>query len=633
MCGIAGYIDRRDSPRPYPILEAMIRRLKHRGPDGQGTWEEVKGDWNVSLGHRRLSIIDLDRGGQPFASQDGQCQITFNGEIFNFLELKPRLEAKGSQFRTSSDTEVLLEHCRTYGVSALADLNGMFAFGYWDKREETLLLARDRAGIKPLYYASLSDGGIAFSSELTSLIQHPAISKQISASALTGYFFSDYVNAPESLISGVKKLAPGHFLTWKRGRLTAPQPYWKLSDVAPQTDLPSMETLTQTLEDLLQRAVARQLIADVPVGVFLSGGIDSSLIAALAQRKREQPLKTFTIAFEDKDFDESAHAALVARHLGTEHIEQPLKAGSLLEQLGRALDSLDEPLADPSLIPTFLLSEVAAAHVKVVLGGDAGDELWSGYPTYRAHQWARWYAKVPQWIRRELIERGVSRLPVDLRYQSFEWKAKRFALRWEEDSLRRHLSWMSATSLPWLHRLFPKFQDELPIFAATTRPDFADGLNALQALDYHTYLPGSVLTKVDRASMAHGLEVRPPFLDSEVIAWSFSLPSHLKRNAKTGKVLLKKVAQKFLPQSILDRPKKGFGIPLARWLQGPLQDRVQGLLRSSPIWESPLVSQKAFQEGANRFGSGREDFSKPLWALLVLDHWMRKEEIYGIGED
>jgi asparagine synthase (glutamine-hydrolysing) len=631
MCGIAGYIDGRSAPGSEPVLESMIRRLKHRGPDGQGVWKESRGKWSIALGHRRLSIIDVEHGGQPFASQDGSAQITFNGEIFNFLELAPRLEAKGVRLRTHSDTEVLVELCRLRGASALGDLNGMFAFGFWDRREETLLLARDRAGIKPLYYASLPDGGIAFSSELTSVIQHPSLRREISLSALTGYFFSDYVHAPESLISGVKKLAPGHFLTWHDGKITEPKPYWNLSEVTPLTELPSSEVLVDTLEKLLQRAVDRQLIADVPVGVFLSGGIDSSLIAALAQRERRTPLKTFTISFEDKDFDESAYARLVAKHLGTEHIEEPLKAGALLEHLDRALDCLDEPLADPSLVPTFLLSEVAAAHVKVVLGGDAGDELWSGYPTYHAHHLARWYAKVPTWFRRGAIERGVSRLPVNLAYQSFEWKAKRFALRWDEDPLRRHLSWMSATSLPWLGQLFPSFRGEPPIFQGVASRDFSDLMNALLALDFHTYLPGSVLTKVDRAAMAHGLEVRPPFLDTEVIQWSFSLPSDLKRQGKAGKLLLKQMAQKWLPREILDRPKKGFGIPIARWLRGPLQDRVKSLLHSSPLWESPLVSRTAFQTGAANLASLREDFSKPLWALIVLDHWMRKEEIYVIN--
>ncbi len=636
MCGIAGFVQRSDKDAGAPILSAMLKRIEHRGPDGSGQWEKkTDSGWTVRLGHRRLSIIDLERGGQPLGNHDGTIQITFNGEIFNFLDLRPRLVDEGYRFSTHSDTEVLLHHLSSRAESPLRgldELNAMFAFAYWNEKRQELLIARDHAGIKPLYFAPLANGGLAFASELTSLIQHPLVCREMSINSLASFFFSDYVQPPETILSGVFKLLPGHFFTWRAGELSQPKPFWKLASKEIEKDT-NESSLEEKLWRHLENAVERQLIADVPVGVFLSGGIDSSIVATLAQKLRgKNPIKTFTIAFEDKDYDESQYAKMVAEKLGTEHIVETLSEQAMMETLDEALNSLDEPMGDPSILPTYCLSRLAARHVKVVLGGDGGDELWAGYPTYKAQEWAKAYQVIPPPFHRGLIRPSVSKLPLNLRYQSFEWKAKRFIQRWDKDKYRRHLRWMSATDLPLVQGLFPGLKIEPSVFQ-NAKPLFADSGNSLLALDFSTYMPGSVLTKVDRASMARGLEVRPPFLDTQVIRWSFSVPYEWKRRNGTGKYLLKGAARGKLPESILHRSKKGFGIPLARWLQKPLLERLRSSWKHSALWDCPGVSRDCFQQSYVRFMEQREDHSKTLWAFLVLDHWMNKEKIHRVRND
>ncbi len=365
-------------------------------------------------------------------------------------------------------------------------------------------------------------------------------------------------------------------------------------------------------------------MADVPGGVFLSGGIDSSLVAAIARKHVRDRLQTFSIGFDDPQFDESDYARIVARHLGTKHVEQQFSESSLLDTLDAAISCLDEPMADPSILPTFALSRLAADHVKVVLGGDGGDELWAGYPTYKAHVAARTYAKLPRFFRSTVGPAMVSRLPVRHGYQSLEWKAKRFALRWDDDAKARHLRWMSNLDLRDLHLATGASQFELPApLDELIQARSNDRLNQILSLDLQTYLPGSVLAKVDRASMAHGLEVRPPLIDNELVTFAFSLPSSFKLHGMRSKYLLKRVAEKYLPEQIIHRRKKGFAIPLARWLNGPLQSRVDDIVASSPLWEIGLLNRDAFGEWAREHAHYTADRSKPLWALLVLDHWYR----------
>jgi asparagine synthase (glutamine-hydrolysing) len=642
VCGIAGFVQR---TAPGAMLGPMLARIARRGPDGQGEWTTSdRGGWNVALGHRRLAILDLEGGVQPMLSAGGtQRAITYNGELYNFRELRKALEGRGVSFRThNSDTEVLLEHVAAGWTKALPDLDGMFAFALWDEARRTLLLARDRAGIKPLYYAPLPGGGLAFASELTAILAHPDLAsrKRLSAAGLQSYFFSDYFHPPHTLIEGVHQLPPGHFLEWSDGRLGPARPYWTLQagDGRPHgTD----EDLARELWSMLAGAVERQLVSDVPIGVFLSGGLDSSCVATLAQQASRLRLKTFSIGFEDPSFDESAHARAVASRIGSEHVEQRVTEHGLLELLDEALGRLDQPLADPSYIPTFLLSSLAAQHVKVVLGGDGGDELFAGYATYRAQRYARFLAPLASRLATDgglgPIGRASHRWLDELReqdgYQTLEWKLKRFFVRWDDDLLRRQFRWLSSLDLGDLRRAIPASNGAIPATLACDYPAYGaflakgDAMNAILALDFSAYLPGSILTKADRASMAHGLEVRPPLLDSALVDWAFSLPSSLKLRRGQTKYLLKRAAATHLPEAIVHRPKKGFGIPLGAWLRGPLRSRLARALEPSALWDSGLLDHGAFAEWTRKLDERRGDYSKGLWALVVLDDWVRREGI------
>jgi asparagine synthase (glutamine-hydrolysing) len=619
MCGIAGFIQRGGSPVALP---RMLSRIAHRGPDGEGVWRRHAGDWSVELGHRRLAIIDLATGAQPMTNAEGSAVITYNGELYNFRELRPALEQAGRRFRTTSDTEVLLQHLEQHGLDGIRDLDGMFAFALWDARARRLTLARDRAGIKPLYYAALPGGGLAFASELSALLAHGQVDAAIDPGGLAAYFFSDYVQAPGTILRGARKLAPGHTVVWEDGALGEPQAYWRIP--APSgAPLPDERTLAENLWTTLGAAVRAQLVADVPVGIFLSGGIDSSCVAALAAAAGGR-MKAFSIGFEDATFDELPYAAEVAGRLDVEHVTETLHERNLLEVMDAALDRLDEPMADPSLLPTFLLSRLAARHVKVVVGGDGGDELWGGYPTYRAHLYGALYARIPGWVRTGVLRRVIDRLPVDDRYQSLEWKLRRFTGRWDDDGARRHLRWMSSVDLPDLDRAVPAARGLRPGALDVALPVTQDWLARMLALDFATYMPGSVLTKVDRASMAHGLEVRPPLLDNAAVDLAFSLPSRYKLRRRHGKLLLKQAARGKIPDQIIDRPKKGFGIPLGRWLRGPLRERIEEVVARSPLWETGALDREVFAGWNRDHQARRSDESKPLWALLALDHWYRR---------
>jgi asparagine synthase (glutamine-hydrolysing) len=621
VCGIAGFIQRQSDPA---ALTRMLGAIVHRGPDGEGTWNRAFDPWQVHLGHRRLAIIDLSTGAQPMDNEDGSVVITFNGEIYNFQHLRADLEHQGHRFKTRSDTETIIHHFEEHGVSGIEKLNGMFAFAMWDSGSRTLVLARDRVGIKPLYYAALPDGGIAFASELSSLVAHGGVDRALSTEGLISYFFSDYVHPPATILRAAKKLAPGHTLVWRDGKIEEPRSFWQ---VPPPNTPPSEadDVLASQLWARLDRAVESQLIADVPVGIFLSGGIDSSIVATLAANHAGGRMKAFSIGFEDATFDETRYARHLAERLGVDHVVEQLHERNLLEVIDDALDKIDEPLADPSFLPTFLLSRLAARHVKVVVGGDGGDELWGGYPTYRAHRYASIYEKVPSWVRDGIVPGAIRRLPIDDRYQSLEWKLRRFTERWADDASTRHLRWMSSVDLPDLRRALPKADGLAPSTLSASLPVTDDWMQRILALDFTTYMPGSVLTKVDRASMAHGLEVRPPLLDNDVVDWAFHLPSSYKLRGRKGKYLLKRAARGKIPQELIDRRKKGFGIPLAQWLRGPLKSRMQDLLDSSPIWDSGVLGHAAFDAWNREHQAKKKDHSKALWALFVLDHWYRRK--------
>jgi asparagine synthase (glutamine-hydrolysing) len=630
VCGIAGYISKDNSNKN--ILDKMMSKIEHRGPDGSGKWYGQSEDWSIALGHRRLAIIDLLSGDQPLSAEDGLFQIIYNGELYNFREIRTELEQKGYCFKSTSDTEVLLKHFIQNGSEGIVELNGMFSFAIWDAKKSQLILARDRVGIKPLYYSLLEGGGLLFGSELSALIEHPASKRVLSREALTSYFFSDYVPAPLSMIEGIYKLPAASYLIWENGKIKGPVSYWEInaSEIKKEND----ESLKLRVTATIKKAVENQMVSDVPVGVFLSGGIDSSTVAYWAQQNAAEPINTFSIAFEDKSFDESQYARQVSKHIKSVHYEETCSEKTLIENIAPALDILDEPLADPSFIPTYLLSKVTSQFVKVALGGDGGDELFAGYPTYRAHGFCEIYKHLPDVFVKRLIPWFVSRLSPTDQYQSLEWKLKRFTLRWDHSPLVRHLRWMANTDIPDLKQIVNK--DELPLTIRNyqdLKNHRAPTLNDLLTLDFQTYLPGSVLTKVDRASMAWGLEVRPPLLDNSVIDLAFGVSEKMKLNGSTTKYILKETMRGYLPNSIIDRKKKGFAIPLSRWLRGPLKNLLENSIHNSPLWEttneSPYLNKGVFVRWNREHQEGKFDHSKPLWALLVLDTWARKVGIHG----
>ena len=619
MCGIAGFIQKTPNPEALP---RMLARIAHRGPDGEGVWDRTMGGWQVAIGHRRLSIIDVAGGAQPMENAEGDVIITYNGEVYNFMGLRAGLERAGHQFRTRSDTEVILHQFMQHGAGGITALNGMFAFAIWEARTRRLTLARDRAGIKPLYYAELPDGGIVFASELSALLAHGGVDRELSIEGLASYFFSDYVHPPATIVRKVRKLPPGHSIIWQDGNFGLPHAYWQMPPPQPAPDKPDAELAAELWSDL-SRVVADQLVSDVPVGIFLSGGIDSSCVATAAAAAGGR-MKAFSIGFDDATFDESRYARMVAERLDVEWVTETLHERNLIDVMDVALDFIDEPLADPSYLPTFLLSRLASRHVKVVVGGDGGDELWGGYPTYRAHRLAQVYRRVPGWVRKFVIGGAVGRLPINDRYQSLEWKLRRFTKRWDDDLVTRHLRWMSSVDLPDLARAIPAAKGMLPATLATPLPETDDWLQRILALDFATYMPGSVLTKVDRASMAHGLEVRPPLLDDDMVDRASALPSRYKLRRGSGKYLLKLAARGKIPDEIIDRPKKGFGIPLAAWLRGPLKDRIDQVVKNSPAFGNGILDGDVFRRWNDEHQAKRADHSKPLWAMLVLDHWFRR---------
>ena len=602
MSGIAGFIQKTPNADALP---RMLARIAHRGPDGEGIWDRQLGGWQVALGHRRLSIIDVAGGTQPMENADGAVVITSDGEVYNFMRLRAALERNGHQFRTRSDTEVIVHHFEQYGVAGIPALDGMFAFAIWEARTRRLTLARDRAGIKPLYYAELSDGGIVFASELHALLAHGGVDPELSIEGLASYFFSDYVHPPATIVRKVRRLAPGHTILWQDGNFGLPHAYWQVPAPGPTPARPDGE-LAAELWSNLERGVSSQLVSDVPVGIFLSGGIDSSCVAAAAAAAGGR-MKAFSIGFENATVDESKYARMMAERLDVEWISETLNERNLLDVLDVALDHIDEPLADPTFLPTFLLARLAARHVKVVVGGHGGDELWGGHPTYRAHHMAAVYRHVPAWIRKHVIGGAVG-----------------FTKRWDDDMVTRHLRWMSTIDIPDLARAIPAAKGMRPATLAAPLPETDDLLQRILALDFSTHLPGSVLTRVDRASMAHGLEVRQPLLDDAMLDLSFALPSRNKLGRGQGQYLLKLAARGKIPDEIIDRPTKGSGIPLASWLRGPLRDRIAEVVAHSPVFDRGIVDGEVFRAWNQAHQKKRADHSKPLWALFVLDHWLRR---------
>ncbi len=626
MCGIAGkvYYDPRQHVDPA-TLRAMTDPIIHRGPDQDGFYI----DGAVGLGSRRLSIIDVAGGKMPISNEDESVWIVYNGEVYNFPFLRQQLEQAGHHFATNTDTEAIVHLYEQVGLDFPRHLNGMFACALWDQRHERLILARDQLGIKPLYYAQLADR-LVFGSEVKSLLVD-GVDRAIDPIALHDYLSLNYVPGPRSIFASIRKLQPGHMLIWERasGQLAIRQ-FW---DVPQPTEISNRvrtsDDLEQDLLDLLREVVHDQLISDVPLGAFLSGGIDSSLVVALMSQVTDAPVKTFSIGFSDKSFNELPYARIVAERFKTEHHELVLEPDAL--SLVQAMaDYFDEPFADSSSLAVYAVSELAARHVKVALSGDGGDEVFGGYATYQADQLARIYRRLPAALGTTLIPRLVNLLPTSERKVSLDFRLKRFAASAAQPPLAAHVGWKSFLSEPMKARLYADDR------AATLRPTVSlfqpyydtytgtDLLNRLLYVDTKVQLVDDMLTKVDRMSMAHSLEVRVPLLDVRLVEWMARLPGDLKVQRLTLKYMLKRAAAKVLPAAILQRRKAGFSVPINRWLKTDLRALVDTQLAPERLREQQIFDPQAVQTLLNEHMSGRVDWGRSIWNLLMFTLWYER---------
>lgn len=640
MCGIAGWINLKTTETDHDtegVLHSMCERIVHRGPDSEGMWW----DDTVALGMRRLSVIDLKTGDQPVFSEDGTVVVMMNGELYNYREVRAELEQDRIMFVTRTDTEILPHLYKKYGDAFIDHVNGMYAFSLWDLARKRLILARDRFGEKPLYYG-VFDNKLIWASELKALIAHPAVETELDLNAFRHYLSFDYVPAPLSIYKGIYKLPAAHILTVEKGEIKTRR-YW---DIGEKIDAVARHAKASTngagkagsviekaeeLRELLSDAVRMRLVSDVPLGILLSGGIDSSSIAAFAVQHATERVKTFSIGFEENSFDESKFARSVAKHLDTEHYEDKLSAttaGDLIEDIG---EWLDEPLSDGSLIPTFLLARFVRKYVTVALGGDGGDELFAGYPMYRAHKIASMYRLVPGFVRNGLVRPAVEKLPVSHKNMSFDYKAKRFVRAAELEPVERHHSWFGSFSLEDQASLLTRDLREAAnadIYAAARKiyenSPVSGELTKMQYLDVNLYLAEDILTKVDRSAMQVSLETRAPFLDPRIANFAFSLPAKYKLRGSNGKVILKKAVEPLLPRAILNRPKKGFGIPIAAWLRGRLRYLLHDLLSPERLKEQGIFEPEYVDRLISEHEQGIASHHKELWTLLVFQLWSRR---------
>ncbi len=595
--------------------------MVHRGPDDEGT---VQLD-GVTLGMRRLSIIDLEGGHQPIRNEDSSVWVVQNGEIYNHLELRALLLAAGHTFHTQSDTEVLVHGYEEWGEDLVGRLNGMFAFALVDRARGALFLARDRMGIKPLHYA-IDGRRLVFASELKALLSDPSLRKGIDPVALDEYLAYEFVPSPRSIVLGVSKLQPGHALTWSiKGGSPRLRRYW-----APELNVDggsrnrSLDQECDELRAVLRESVRKELISDVPLGVFLSGGIDSSAVTAMMTGLGGS-VKSFSVGFAERSFDEAPYAREVARHLGTEHHELTLEPDMLLGLIPRLPTLLDEPLGDASIIPTYLLSAFTRRHVKVALGGDGGDELFAGYPTLQAHRLAGYYMRAPRLLREGLVEPVVRRLPVSRDNLSFDFRAKRFVGGARYPVAERHQRWMGSFGPEERAALLSgDVREQLSRHAADSAVGEApllDPLNHVLMMDMRMYLENDILVKLDRSSMMASLEGRVPLLNNDLVAYATQLPLNMKLRGLRSKFLFKRALRGILPDRILDRPKKGFGIPVAHWFRGPLKEQMLSVLSPERIAREGFFDPAAVGRLIEEHLDGRRDNRKQLWTLFAFELW------------
>lgn len=615
MCGIVGIRSLNGQPVTQDEIRTMCAALVHRGPDDEGCYLGP----SVGLGMRRLSIIDLATGHQPIGNEDGSVWVVFNGEIYNFHELRRDLETRGHRLSTETDTETIVHLYEEYGARCVDHLRGMFAFAIWDDRRQQLVLARDRLGIKPLYYVE-SGGRLVFASELKAILQLPEIARRLNWRAVTHLFTWLTTPAAESILEGIRKLEPGHVLTVSQGHAPRLERYW---DVRFEPDYSHDERyFAEHLRELLEEVVRLHLISDVPLGAFLSGGIDSSSIVAMMARADTRRVKTFSIGFADQDYSELAYARLVAHKFGTEHHELVLEP-DVLADLDDLAWFLDEPFGDSSAIPTYMVSKLASGHVTVVLSGDGGDELFAGYDRYTVEERERRVRFIPVSARRAL-RALTSLLPSGMKGRNFLRHillpdSERYL---DAGTLFGHANQRSLFR-PEILELVADY-DSRAAAARRLANEAGHWLSALQSLDLHSYLPLDILTKVDRMSMAHSIEARPPFLDHKLIEFAATIPAELQLRNGTTKRILKRALRGILPDPVIDRRKRGFAIPLGRWFRGHLHEFVRDLLLSETSTRRGIFNREYIEGLIRGRAEGRgTDLDLELWTLISFELWCR----------
>lgn len=624
MCGIAGFINANDAAVDRSTLEAMNQAIIHRGPDEDGFYVNK----NIGLAMRRLSIIDVAGGQQPIHNADKSKWIIFNGEIYNYQTLRDDLEKRGHHFYTKSDTEAVVHLYDEYGADCLSHLRGMFAFAIWDETERSLFLARDRVGKKPLLYSHQQNGDLIFGSEFQALLKHPAISREVDHAAIDSYLSYLCVPAPQTAFKHIRKLEPGHWLRWKNGKIETKR-YWQ-PNFSKKIKITEEEAIEETTR-ILRESTRLRLISEVPLGAFLSGGVDSSVVVALMAQESNQPVKTFSIGFEEEDFSELKYAKKVAEYVGAEYNELIVRPNAL-EVIPLLVEHYGEPYADSSAIPTYYVAKETRKYVTVALNGDGGDESFAGYERYAAMRIAEKYAHIPRALRKVFFEAPVNLLPTSEIKRSRLRDAKRFLRAANLPRTERYFRWVSTFNRDTKPELYTRdFAAAVSGQNATALLDrwfaAANGTGILDATlltDQMTYLPNDLLVKVDIASMANSLEARSPFLDHNVIEFAASLPENLKMRGIETKSLLKKVAARLVPADVIYRRKMGFGVPIGKWFRGEMKDFIRDILLSEKSLKRGIVRPEIVERYVTEHISASRDHSFQLWTLLMLELWFQR---------
>jgi asparagine synthase (glutamine-hydrolysing) len=624
MCGIVGFVNAGLKTADREILERMNRCIVHRGPDEDGFYLKD----TVALAMRRLSIIDLKGGQQPIFNEDRTKAIVFNGEIYNYRELRADLEKRGDRFYTNSDTEVIVHLYDRYGADCVQHLRGMFAFAIWDERDQSLFIARDRVGKKPLLYSHQSNGDFVFGSEFTALLAHPSVSREVDDAAIDSYLSYLCVPAPLTAYKQIRKLEPAHWLRWQNGEIETRR-YW-LPDFSKKIKISEAEAIEETTR-VLREATEMRLISEVPLGAFLSGGVDSSTVVALMAEASAQPVKTFSIGFEEQDFSELKYAKRVAEYVGAEYNEFVVRPNAL-EVLPVLIEHYGEPYADSSAIPTYYVSKETRKFVTVALNGDGGDESFAGYERHAAMKIAEIYYRFPAFARKIFIEKPVDLIPTSELKRSRARDAKRFLKAAGLPKTERYFRWMSTFNRDAKREIYtPEFAARINGQNASAFLDRwfakANGAGIVDAAlltDQMTYLPNDLLVKVDIASMANSLEARSPFLDHKVIEFAASLPENLKMRRFETKSLLKKVAARLVPPEVVYRRKMGFGVPIGNWFRGEMKNFVRDRLLSEKSLNRGIVKREMLEKYVREHTEAERDHTFQIWTLLMLELWFQR---------